>query len=309
MNPLDVGGPDAIGDRGRSIFRRIGQNRRQKRRVRREPSARVTKTQQLDRAPTVRFERKASTTQLTLARSDMIGQGSAMQPRSGGTRLLLKLVRLLLGGVVVLAFGLAGLLVAYRYVPPVSTLMLARWALGEPVDRTYVPLEQISMEFRKSVVVSEDSRFCGHEGVDWESLRRVIDRAGADGPTRGASTITMQTAKNLFLWPTRSYVRKALEIPLALLVDAAWPKRRILEIYLNVAEWGDGIFGAEAAAEHYFAKSASRIDAREAALLATALPNPHRRNAVHPARGHAALARKILARMQAAGPDLVACIE
>ncbi len=84
----------------------------------------------------------------------------------------------------------------------------------------------------------------------------------------------MQTAKNLFLWPSRSYVRKAIEIPLALLIDLEWPKRRILEVYLNLAEWGEGIFGAEAAARHYFHKSADRLDAREAALLATALPNP-----------------------------------
>jgi len=217
-------------------------------------------------------------------------------------------VRLLLGAGVALALVLAVLLLAYRFVPPVSTLMLARWALGETVDRTYVPLEHISMELRKAVLASEDARFCRHDGVAWDSLRGVIDAADADGPTRGASTIPMQTAKNLFLWPSRSYLRKALEIPLALLIDAVWPKRRILEIYLNIAEWGDGIFGAEAAARHYFSKSADRIDAREAALLATALPNPYRRNAARPSRGHAALARKILSRMQATDPDLTACI-
>ncbi len=231
-----------------------------------------------------------------------------MHARSSGGHILGLLVRLLLGAGAVVALVLVGLLVAYSFMPPVSTLMLARRALGEEVDRAYVPLEHISMELRKAVVVSEDARFCRHDGVDWEALRGVIDAADADGPARGASTLTMQTAKNLFLWPSRSYFRKALEIPLALLVDAVWPKRRILEVYLNIAEWGDGIFGAEAAARHYFAKSADRIDTREAALLATALPGPRWRNAARPSRGHAALARKNLARMRVADADLFACV-
>jgi monofunctional biosynthetic peptidoglycan transglycosylase len=231
-----------------------------------------------------------------------------MVPTSGAAHLVRKLMRLLLGAGVAVALVVAGLILAYRVVAPASTPMLARWALGEPVDRRYVPLEQISADLRKAVVVSEDARFCRHDGVDWEALRGVIDTADADGPARGASTIPMQTAKNLFLWSSRSYLRKALEIPLALTLDAAWPKRRIVEVYLNIAEWGDGIFGAEAAARHYFSKGADRLDAREAALLATALPSPARRNAAKPARGHAALARKILSRMQVTDPNLIDCI-
>jgi monofunctional biosynthetic peptidoglycan transglycosylase len=231
-----------------------------------------------------------------------------MQSRSGKAHLFGKVVRLLLGAGLAMTLVLAALLLAYRFVPPISTLMIARWVLGEGVDRRYVPLEHISAELRKAVVVSEDARFCRHGGVDWDSLRGVIDSADSSGPKRGASTIAMQTAKNVFLWPWRSYVRKMIEIPLALLIDAAWPKRRVLEIYLNVAEWGDGIFGAEAAARHYFSKGADRLDAREAALLATALPSPARRNAAKPARGHAALARKILSRMQVTDPNLIDCI-
>jgi monofunctional biosynthetic peptidoglycan transglycosylase len=231
-----------------------------------------------------------------------------MVPTSGAAHLVRKLMRLLLGAGVAVALVVAGLILAYRVVAPASTSMLARWAFGEPVDRRYVPLEHISAELRQAVVMSEDARFCRHDGVDWEALRGVIDAADADGPARGASTIPMQTAKNLFLWSSRSYLRKALEIPLALTLDAAWPKRRILEVYLNIAEWGDGIFGAEAAAQHYFSKGADRIDAREAALLATALPSPLRRDAARPSRGHAALARRILSRMRAADPDLIACM-
>jgi len=207
-----------------------------------------------------------------------------------------------------LALGFAALILVYRFLPPISTLMLARWLENETVERHYVPLARISGFLRGAVIVSEDARFCEHNGVDWSALRGVLDRAGADGPKRGASTIPMQTAKNLFLWPSRSYVRKAIEIPLALLIDLEWPKRRILEVYLNVAEWGQGVFGVEAAARHYFHKSADRLDANEAALLATALPSPGHRNAARPSRRHAGLAARVMARARTAGP-LVGCVE
>ncbi len=218
------------------------------------------------------------------------------------------IARIIVGASLALVLGLAALIFAYRFVPPVSTLMLARWLDGETVERHYVPLERISGFLRAAVIVSEDAHFCEHNGVDWGALREVLDRPGANGPTRGASTIPMQTAKNLFLWPSRSYVRKAIEIPLALLIDLAWPKRRILEVYLNLAEWGPGIFGAEAAARHYFHKNADRLDAKEAALLATALPNPGHRNATKPSRRHSGLATRIMARALAAG-SLAACVE
>jgi monofunctional biosynthetic peptidoglycan transglycosylase len=201
--------------------------------------------------------------------------------------------------------ALAGLIIAYRFIDPVSTLMLARWAEDSPVARDYVPLGRISAELRAAIIVSEDARFCKHSGVDWGALREVVDEADADGPSRGASTITMQTVKNLFLWPSRSFIRKGLEIPLALILDLAWPKRRVFEVYLNIAEWGDGVFGAEAAARLYFHKSAAALDASEAALLATALPNPLKRNPAHPGRGHAALAQRIVARMHKADAGCV----
>jgi len=218
------------------------------------------------------------------------------------------IARVVLCAGLALALGFAALILVYRFLPPVSTLMLARWLEGETVERHYVPLARISGFLRAAVIVSEDSRFCEHNGVDWSALRGVLDRAGADGPKRGASTIPMQTAKNLFLWPSRSYVRKAIEIPLALLIDLEWPKRRILEVYLNLAEWGKGVFGVEAAARHYFHKTADRLDANEAALLATALPDPGHRNAARPSRRHAGLAARVMARARTAGP-LVECVE
>src|SRR5574337_248785 len=185
-----------------------------------------------------------------------------------------------------IALSLAGVFIAlvalYAVAPPVSTLMIANKIEGEPYERLYTPLDDISPPAIAAVVASEDATFCQNDGVDWGALKGVLDSAGALGPSRGASTITMQTAKNLFLWPGRSAIRKGVEIGMALVLGKAWSKRRTLEIYLNIAEWGDGLYGIEAAAERYFHKSANQLNAREAALLATSLPNPIRRNPARP---------------------------
>lgn len=177
-----------------------------------------------------------------------------------------------------LAAALAVLLLGlvYRFVPPVSTLMLARWATFRPVERTVVPLDAVAPFLPAAVIASEDARFCAHSGVDWGALREVIDDAGDDGPSRGASTIAMQTAKNVFLWPGRSYIRKALELPIALYLDLVWGKRRVMEVYLNVAEWGEGIFGAEAAARYHFGVPAAALTPEQATWLAAILPSPKR---------------------------------
>jgi monofunctional biosynthetic peptidoglycan transglycosylase len=243
-----------------------------------------------------------------LARLRAAGQGSAMVIRARRLGFFATMAQAILRVSLALALIFPALILLYRFVPPVSTLMLARWIGGETVERYYVPLEGISPALRAAVIVSEDARFCQHHGVDWGALREVIGEEDAEGPSRGASTIAMQTAKNLFLWPSRSYLRKAIEIPLALLIGFEWPKRRILEVYLNLAEWGDGIFGAEGAARHYFGKSADKLDAREAALLAAALPNPRLRNAAKPSRLHQFLAARLMARARAGGP-LTSCIE
>jgi monofunctional glycosyltransferase len=170
----------------------------------------------------------------------------------------------------------------YRVVDPVSTLMLWRWLTGARVERLVVPLDRIAPALPLAVVTAEDARFCSHHGVDFRELREAF--ADADrAEMRGGSTITQQLAKNLFLWPGRSLVRKALEFPLALWIDLVLPKRRALEIYLNIAEWGpNGEFGAEAAARVAFRKSAQNLSAREAALMAAILPNPVRRSARQP---------------------------
>lgn len=199
-----------------------------------------------------------------------------------------------------LAIALALGLLLFRFVPVPSTLMLGRWLTFRPVERQWVPLAQISPALVRAVIASEDQRFCSHAGIDWIELNSVLE--DEDGPSRGASTLTMQTAKNVFLWPGRSYLRKALEIPLALAIDLAWPKRRIIEVYLNVAEWGDGLFGAEAAAQRYFRKPAARLSGAEAARLAGALPNPLLRNPERPSRALQAASGRVLRRMGQLGP-------
>jgi len=171
----------------------------------------------------------------------------------------------------------------YGVVPPVSTVMIWRWVSGARVECVWTPLDAIAPALPRSVIMAEDGRFCSHHGIDWSELRHAIDEADDPSDWRGGSTITQQTVKNLFLWQGRSYLRKALEFPLALWLDLVLPKRRILEIYLNIAEWGpDGEFGAQAGARYAFGKDARALSAHEAALLAAILPNPIRRSAKRP---------------------------
>jgi len=174
----------------------------------------------------------------------------------------------------------------YAYGRPVSTVMMWRWLTGQPVDRQYTPISRISPALALAVIIAEDGRFCRHHGVDFVEIRDAI--AGADDleDMRGGSTITQQVAKNLFLWQGRSYVRKALEFPLALWIDLVLSKRRILEIYFNIAEWGPhGQFGVEAGSRYAFGKSARDMTRHQAALLAAVLPNPYDRNAHRPGPG------------------------
>lgn len=183
---------------------------------------------------------------------------------------------------------------------PVSTLMAWRWLRGAPVSRQWLDFKAISPALPRTVVSSEDAKFCSHRGVDWDALRDVIDDAEDGDVARGGSTITQQVAKNLFLWPGRSVARKALELPLALWIDLVLGKQRVLELYLNIAEWGPGgQFGAEAGAMYAFGRSASTLSPREAALMAAILPNPVTRSARTPGPGIRRLAGTYTARAQA----------
>lgn len=199
------------------------------------------------------------------------------------------------------------LLYAVDFVRPVSTLMLWDLATLRGYDRQWVEFEDISPNLVQSVMMSEDGQFCSHFGVDVRQLKGVVEDALDGEATRGASTIPMQTAKNLFLWNGRSFLRKGMELPLAIAADAVWTKKRMMEIYLNVAEWGPGIYGIEAAAQHHFKTSAKKLSKKQAALLAVSLPNPITRVASKPSRGMSRLANLIQRRANASG-EYIKCL-
>ena len=199
------------------------------------------------------------------------------------------------------------LTLAYTLVPPpVTTLMLWKKLEGNGIDYRWRPLDETSQNLVRSVVTAEDARICEHSGVEWNTLGEVLKEAvtNENGPTRGGSTITQQVAKNLFLWPSRSYVRKALELPLALWIDLVWSKRRIVEVYVNIAEWAPGVYGVEAAAQHHFKKSGKAMSRSEAAQLAAALPNPVVRDAGKPGPQVRAKASTIRKRVNSTLPYL-----
>lgn len=213
-------------------------------------------------------------------------------------------------GIGILALLLLPYIIAplYLFITPISMPMLWRYVTGQRVVRTVVPLEVISPTVPYAVIASEDQRFCSHGGIDWDGLRQVIEDAEDVEDLRGGSTITQQTVKNLFLWPGRSFVRKALEIPLSMWVDLILPKRRIMELYLNVAEWGpNGEFGVEAGSRRAFNRSARDLGYGEAALLAAVLPNPVTRNARQPGPGVRRLAG-IYERRALASGALTGCV-
>lgn len=201
------------------------------------------------------------------------------------------------------------LMAVYRFVnPPVSSLMLQQWLSGADIKQSWVALEEVSPQVVRAVLVSEDGRFCEHWGVDLDAMQDAIETAGSGGSARGASTISMQVVKNLFLWPSKSYVRKAIELPLTWLMELFWSKQRIMEVYLNIAEWGPGIFGVEEASRFHFNKGSQRLNEREAAQLAVALPNPFLRDAGDPGPKTRRLAQDIRIRMRNASRAQTACV-
>ncbi len=165
----------------------------------------------------------------------------------------------------------------YRLAPPPGTfLMLQRKISGDVIHHPWTRLEDISPNLVTAVIAAEDTRFCLHNGIDMAAIDKALEESKRGKKLRGASTISQQTAKNAFFWNGGGWVRKGGETWMTVLIETFWPKRRIMEVYLNVAEWGDGHFGAEAAAQARFGKSAKELTAQEAALLASVLPNPHK---------------------------------
>lgn len=196
----------------------------------------------------------------------------------------------------------------YLVVPPVSVPMLVRLVTGQPTDREWRDIDAVSDRLKAAVILSEDGQFCRHWGVDIAALRDEVGNYLAGRETRGASTLTMQVARNLFLWNGQSVVRKALEVPLALYIDLVMPKKRIMEIYLNIAEWGpEGQFGVVAGSYRAFGREPQNLDWRTASLLAVTLPNPLVRTPAAPTAGLSSVAAIVEDRARQYG-DRAACV-
>lgn len=218
-----------------------------------------------------------------------------------------KSLKIFLGAILFL--WVAGLALFYFFSPPITLTMLIsaihnqRW-----IDHRSVSLNRVSTNLQRSVIASEDGRFCMHNGIDFDAVADAVDDFEESGKLRGASTISMQVSRNVFIWTGGGAVRKLLEAPLALSLDAVWSKRHILEIYMNIAEWGPGIFGAEAAAQYYFHKPAAALSAYEAARLTAILPNPIRWNAAKPTPYIERRTRSIQARAMQLNRTQLSCL-
>jgi monofunctional biosynthetic peptidoglycan transglycosylase len=217
-------------------------------------------------------------------------------------RWILRLLALFVGLSVVMT-------AVYQTLPvPVTWLMLVRVVQGHGIHKDWAPIGDISPLLVRAVIAAEDTRFCEHDGFDWVEIRKAIDEWRRGGDLRGASTISNQVARNVFLWPSRDLFRKGLEAWFTLLIEAFWDKERIVEVYLNVAEWAPGIYGAEAAARHHFGKPAAELGKREASLLAAVLPSPLRWSPAQPGDQTANYAARIRTRMdQLALPEPLPC--
>lgn len=204
---------------------------------------------------------------------------------------------------------IGGVLIHAVVPPPLTILMVKQALAGHGVDYRWRGLNDISPNLVYAAIAAEDARFCSHHGFDVEAIQKALETNAEGGKIRGGSTISQQTAKNVFLWPGRDWIRKGLEAGYTVLIETVWHKRRIMEVYLNVAEWAPGVYGAEAASRHWFGKSARNLTPREAARLAAILPSPRRYDAFDPGP----YVRRRAARVQASAQvvrneGLAACV-
>jgi len=236
---------------------------------------------------------------LTPKAEDRILRQKPRRSRRSGPGFWRRISRVLLVAVAVAIAAPAALTVIYKVAPPpITPLMVIRVFQGEPLHKSWTPITRISPHLIRSVVGLEDSRFCGHGGIDWDAVTDAVSDHLQGEKLRGASTISMQTAKNLFLWPDSTFLRKALEAPMTYMIEAILGKRRILEIYLNVVEMGPGIYGAEAAARAYYQRPASALTAWQAGTIAAILPAPRKWSPVRPTDFINARARTAMARAE-----------
>lgn len=213
--------------------------------------------------------------------------------RSGTSRWRRVWLALLL---IIVGVPVSGVLL-FAIVPPTPTLLMLQQAVrGQGLDYRWRGLNAISPHLVDAVIAAEDAGFCSHRGFDLKAIEKALDHNADGGRLRGGSTISQQTAKNVFLWPSRDWIRKGLEAGYTVLIETVWGKRRIMEVYLNVVEWAPGVYGAQAASRHWFGKDARSLTRTEAARLAAILPSPRRYEAAAPGP----YVRRRAARIQAA---------
>ncbi len=195
---------------------------------------------------------------------------------------------------IVLVAGPVVTVILYRFIPPpVTPLMVIRAVEGRGLDHRWKPIDKVAPALPRALIAAEDAKFCDHRGFDFDALQKAYENNESGRKIRGGSTISQQTAKNVFLWPGRSYVRKGLEAWFTVLIETFWGKKRIMEVYLNSIEYGSGIYGAEAAAQRYFGVGADRLTQAQAARLAAILPSPLKWKVVKPGRYVAKRSKKI----------------
>jgi monofunctional biosynthetic peptidoglycan transglycosylase len=195
---------------------------------------------------------------------------------------------------IVLVAGPVAMVILYRFIPPpVTPLMVIRAVEGRGLDHRWRPIDQVSPALPRALIAAEDAKFCDHRGFDFDALYKAYENNESGKKVRGGSTISQQTAKNVFLWPGRSYVRKGLEAWFTVLIETFWGKKRIMEVYLNSIEYGSGIYGAEAASQRYFGVGADRLSQAQASRLAAILPSPLKWQVVKPGKYVAKRSKKI----------------
>ncbi|WP_395021807.1 monofunctional biosynthetic peptidoglycan transglycosylase [Dongia sp.] len=220
---------------------------------------------------------------------------AAAPPKRGLVRRVLRFVARAIGLFLLISVFWTAL---YAWLPvPLTPLMVIRLVQGHGFSKDWVSYEEISPNLPRAAIAAEDSGYCAHRGFEWEAIQKAWNRNAKSKRIRGGSTISNQTAKNAFLWPDRTYIRKALEYYFTGLIELMWGKKRILEVYLNVVEFGPGIYGAEAAAQTYFKKPASQLSGREAALLVAVLPSPLKWSVAKPGPYVQSRTATIMARM------------
>lgn len=212
---------------------------------------------------------------------------------------------------ILFAFLSVGGVLIYRFVPvPLTPLMVIRLVEQNSTDKPFklkkewLSYQEIPNDMKLAVIASEDQQFFEHHGFDFDAIEKAYEQNKKGKKIKGASTISQQTAKNVFLWPGRSYLRKGLEAYFTVLIELMWPKQRILHVYLNVIEMGDGIYGTSAAAENYFKKSASSLTRAECALIAAVLPNPRRWSPANPSGYIQWKKQRIISRIQKMSPEI-----